>query len=71
MRPMYGFWAVGIPFDYNIIITKPDMSRYSRTDGPFKTLNEAKKRVREWIRSDRLTLSIELDVINKLNLEDL
>jgi hypothetical protein len=63
------YWAVGLNFDYDILIEEPNHCDYGSIDGPFATLLEAKLCVREWIRSDRYHLAIQLSEINSIKVK--
>jgi hypothetical protein len=64
------YWAVGLNFDYDILLLEagdePSSQAHASIKGPFKNLSDAKKQVREWISSDRSHLQDQLENINSL-----
>lgn len=66
------FWAVGLNFEYTVICAdEVDIRDWGSIEGPFRTLEEAKKQVREWIKFHRWHLTCELHEVNKLKVKDL
>ena len=64
---MKKFWAVGENHEYGILFEDElDSSQFGFIDGPFDSLAEAKKSLRQCSRADRNALAMNLAHINFL-----
>lgn len=64
------YWVAMMDYDFEIVIKEPDPGLGWKAEGPFYTLERAKRIARAWIATDREALAHELKKISRLKYQD-